>query len=205
MAELCVHGGIHGPLTQHMCSLPYTLCPFQLPLDPLWDPSAGSDTPSLSPASRFGGWARSPGALVRADGSMSPPPTISQTRGVKKVSPLTYPESWISTPPHLPAPPLPALAQDQLVVVSLPCLPCPAPQAGSPGPLPVRRGPHLPQLAVNSMDRFCPPPRDPCGTPQQGWCLPGHGQVSHPFLLPLLLLWACPRHYPRGQRRPGTF
>lgn len=41
------------------------------------------------------------------------------------------------------------------------------------------------------------------GTPwdtQQGRCLPGCGQVSHPFLLPLPLPWTCPQHRPRGQK-----
>lgn len=117
---------------------------------------------------------RNPGTLVRADGSISPPPTISQTQGMKKVS-----HSLILGPGSAPPPPPPTLSWHRTRGSVL----LPLPSSSSPlgqlpwlpelhSPLPLGSWPHLPQLAVSSTGCSCPLPRDCCGTPSRvGACL----------------------------------
>lgn len=76
--------------------------------------------------------------------------------------------------------------------------PRPAPLALTSQPPPSQALASPAVRVVGSTGCSCCPPRGLCGTPSR--TVPASGQVSHPFPLPLLLLWTCPRHCPWGQR-----
>lgn len=147
-----------------------------------------------------------PGTLVRADGSMETPPTLPQAQGVQGLHSLILGPGSVSPTRHPATLSRPRTSQ---LYSSSPCLCCqpPRPVQVPNFTAPSLSGPGLTCRVVNSTG--CPAlrPGSPVGHP--AGAVLNCRQLSHPFPLPLLLLWAppppAPGIAPGARGPPGTF